>query len=312
VFEALEEEPATADDLARRLGIHPQGARRLLMALEELGLVDRDHGHFRNSSLGSYCTPRSPLSLEPLAMWGVGTPFYHMWEFLPDAVRERKPLWQQALGAKTQGMFTATFEDPSRLPRFAQWVTAYGTPQGRLIAELIDFAPYHRVLDVGGGSGAISIQIGLRHPHLRGIVLDLAPMCAVARDQIQLHELAVRFTTVTADLFAGPYPAGADVILLGSILHDWDDPKCETILRNCRDALPPGGLLLVVDKVLHDDFSGPRVGLMLDLHMLVVSEGGGRERSEAEYRSLLEGAGFCQVEVTWLDAPRDLIVARKA
>jgi hypothetical protein len=310
MFEALGEEPATAEDLARRLGIHPQGCRRLLMPLKDLALVEHDGDCFRNSALGSFCTSTSPVPLEAVSLWG--TPFYHMWEFLPDAVRELRPRWQQALGATAQEVFAALYEDPARLRRFTEWLDAFGTPQGQLIAERVDFAPYHRVLDVGGGPGAISIQIGLRHPHLRGIVLDLAPVCAIAQEHIERNGLADRFTTVTADLFAGPYPEGADVILLGSILHDWNDPECQTILRHCWDALPPRGLLLVVDKVLNDDFSGPRVGLMLDLHMMLVSDGGARERTEAEYRSLLERADFRGVEVMRLNAPRDLVVARKA
>jgi acetylserotonin N-methyltransferase len=70
-------------------------------------------------------------------------------------------------------------------------------------------------------------------------------------------------------------------------------------------------MLLVCEKVLNNDFSGTRYALMLDLTMLVACESGARERSEPEYRSLLEEAGFREMEVTRLEAPRDLIVARK-
>jgi hypothetical protein len=70
-------------------------------------------------------------------------------------------------------------------------------------------------------------------------------------------------------------------------------------------------VLLVSQKVLNNDFSGPRFALMLDLTMLVAAESGARERSEAEYRSLLEEAGFRDMEVIRIEAPRDLIVARK-
>jgi acetylserotonin N-methyltransferase len=236
-----------------------------------------------------------------------------MWEFLPDAVRELSPRWQQALGAVPEEVFGALYADPARLRRFTEFLDAFGIPQGQLIADLLDLSPYRCVLDVGGGSGSIAIQIGLKHRHLTGFVMDLAPVCAIAQERIERNGLADRFSAATADLFAGPYPAGADIIVLGSILHDWNDPECRTILGHCFEALPDGGLLLVVEKVLNNDFSATRLDdLMQDLHMLLVSAPGARERSEAEYSSLLQGAGFQEVEVRRLEAPRDLILARKA
>ena len=195
--------------------------------------------------------------------------------------------------------------------RFAQMMNAYSIPEGQEIAERFDFTPYHCVLDVAGGPGGMVVQIGLRYPHLRGIIMDMAPVCEVAEEYIQASGLTGRFATAAADLFTGPYPQGADVIVLGHILHSWSDESCRTILRNCFAALPPQGVLLVSQKVLNNDFSGPRFALMLDLTMLVTTESGARERSEAEYRSLLEEAGFRDMEVIRIEAPRDLIVARK-
>lgn len=279
------------------------------MSLAEIGLVERDQERFHNSALGAFCTSTSAVPLEALSMWGA--PFYHMWEYLPDALREFSPRWQQALGTKAEEVFAALYEDPARLRRFTEMLNAIAIPQGQVIAEQIDFAPYQCLLDVAGGPGGITIPIGVKYPHLRGIVMDLPPVCTIAQEHIERNGLTERFTATAADLFHGPYPQGADVLILGHILHDWNDPECHTILRHCFDALPPHGLLLVIEKVFNDDFSSTRTGLMMDLHMLVVADSGGRERSETEYRALLEQAGFPSVEVRRLDAPRDLIIARK-
>jgi acetylserotonin O-methyltransferase len=312
VFEALGEAPATTEDLAQRLGVNPLACRRLLLPLRELGLVEQKADQFQNSELGSFCTSTSPVPLEAASLWGVGTPFYHMWEFLPDAVRELSPRWQQVLGAVPDKAFGALYADPKRLRRFTEWLDAFGTPQGQMLADVIDFSTHSCILDAAGGPGSISIQIGLRHRHLRGIVMDMAPVCAIAREHIQRNSLEARFTAVASDLFTGPYPEGADVILLASILHDWNEPECQLILRNCFDALPRGGLLLVVEKVLNEDFSGARLDdLMQDLHMLLVSKPGARERTESEYASLLLSAGFGSLDVKRLAAPRDVILARK-
>ena len=309
LFEQLSHGASSAEDLSLKLNIHPHGCARLLAALRHLGLVERDGELYHNTEVGSYCTSQSPVPLEAISMWG--NPFYHIWEFLPDALREYTPRWQQAVGAKADEVFAALYEDPARLKRFIELTSAISLPQGLEMAQRFDFKPYKCVLDVAGGSGGIVISIGKRYPHLRGIVMDLAPVCKLTAENIAANGLADRFTTTVADLFAGPYPSGADVITLGWILHDWSDEKCRGILRHCYEALPVGGVLLVVEKVLNDDFSGDRYALIMDLWMLLCCEPGARERSEAEYRSLLGEAGFQDIDIVRLKAPRDMIVARK-
>ena len=116
-------------------------------------------------------------------MWG--NPFYHMWEFLPDALREYGPRWQQALGASPVEVFAALYEDPARLRRFVQLTNANSVPQGQLMAEQFDFTPYQCVLDVAGGAGGMVIAIGQRYPHLRGIVMDMPSVCAIAKEYIR-------------------------------------------------------------------------------------------------------------------------------
>lgn len=304
LFEELSKGPVTAEDLSQRINIHPNGCRRLLAALAHLGLVEQQDGLYHNSELGNFCTSKSPVPLEPLSMWG--NPLYHMAEFLPDALREFSPRWQQALGSDDS--MADIYRDPVFARRFAQFMNAYSIPEGQEIAARFDFSPYRCVLDVAGGGGGMSIQIGLRHPHLRGIVMDVAPL---AEEYIQASGLTDRFTTATADLFTRPYPSGADVITLGHILVDWSDDNCRKILRNCFEALPSQGALLVIESVLNNDFSGKKFAMMLDILLLLLCEPGARERSEAEHRSLLEEAGFQSIEVIRLEGPRDLIVARK-
>jgi hypothetical protein len=309
VFEQLQDGPLSAEELAPRTQLHPDGCRRLLAALRQLGLVDDDDGRFRNSDVGQFLTSGSPLQLEPLSMWA--TPFYRMWEFLPDALRNLEPVWQQALGTTAEQTFAALYEDPARLRRFTRIMNAYSIPIGREIARRFDFSSYRCLLDVAGSAGGQAIQIGLRYPHLQGIVMDLPPVCAVADEDIEAAGLADRFRAEAADLFAGPYPAGADVAILSWILHDWSDDSCRVILRNCFETLPSGGVLLVSEAVLNDDLSGSDHAVFLSLHMAVCCEPGARERTESEYRALLEDAGFTGIEVIRFGAPRDVVVARK-
>src|SRR5436190_7124437 len=238
-------------------------------------------------------------------------PFYAMAGHLTQALREYSPRWQQTLGVTAADAFAALYADPARLRDFANLMNAISVPHGYLIAERFDFAPYRCIMDVAGGPGGQSISIGATHTHLRGIVTDLEPVCVVARENIAAAGLTDRFSAVAADLIQGPYPAGADVILLGHILHDWSDDVCGRLLSNCAVALPSGGTLLCSESVLDDDFSGSKLAHMKDILMLLANEPGARERSEGEYRGLLDAAGFDVTSVIRLEAPRDLLVARK-
>jgi hypothetical protein len=308
IFDALADGPTTSEDVATRAGIHPVACRRLLMTLASLDLVSCNQGTFTNTELGQFCSSRAEVEIGAVSK---NAPFYHMTEYLSDALRDNSPRWQQALGTSAESAFGSLYADPGRLRDFAKLMNAMSMPQGQLIAECFDFAPHQCIMDVAGGPGGQAIQIGLKHSHLRGIVTDMEAVCVVAREQIEANGLATRFTAVAADLIAGPYPSGADVLLLGHILHDWSDETSLTILRNCAAALPAGGTLLISESVLRPDFSGSNLAHLKDLLMLVANEPNARERSEDEYRSLLDSTGFDVMDVLHLDAPRDLLVAKK-
>lgn len=311
VFEALAAGPIALDELAARVHLRPIACRRLLMALASLGLVASQQGQFRNTKVGQFCTSQADVNLAAACRI---SPFVRLCEYLPDALREYGPRWEQAHGGKataTAATFESLYADPVRLREFADMMDAFSIPQGRLIAECFDFRTRECVMDIAGGAGGQAIQIGLKYPQLKGIVTDLEPVCAVAEERIAANGLSSRFSAVSSDLMTGPYPSGADVALLGHILHDWDDQACLRILRNCAAALPEQGVLLISESVLDEDFSGRNQANLKDLIMLVGNEQNARERSVQEYRSLLNETGFDVVEVIQLEAPRDLVVARK-
>ena len=111
-------------------------------------------------------------------------------------------------------------------------------------------------------------------------------------------------------MFADQLPTGADLIVLGWILHDWDDASAQVLLKRCFDALPSDGEILILDMVLNDDRSGPVFPALMSLNMLVATVSG-RERTSSEFFGLLESAGFVEPRVERLHAPRDAILARK-
>jgi ubiquinone/menaquinone biosynthesis C-methylase UbiE len=149
------------------------------------------------------------------------------------------------------------------------------------------------VADLGGGGGSLIRAVLERHPKLRGMLVDREASIEAAAAHFKTSATADRCELVVADLAEG-VPLGADVYMLKHVLHGYTDEKAVAILRHCRTVMPPTGSLLVIEFVLPDIVSKPTPELifrfMSDLNMMAVT--GGRERSEREWRQLLEEAGL--------------------
>ena len=120
-------------------------------------------------------------------------------------------------------------------------------------------------------------------------VFDLPAAQPLAREIIASSTVADRITLEPGDFFTDPLPAG-DLYALGRILHDWSEEKIRLLLRRVHDALPGGGAVLIAEKLVHDDRTGPVGALMQDLNMLTCTEG--KERTLGEYASLAPGGRF--------------------
>jgi 3-hydroxy-5-methyl-1-naphthoate 3-O-methyltransferase len=146
------------------------------------------------------------------------------------------------------------------------------------------------LLDVGGGSGIYAIACVQQNPTLRAVIWDRAEVLKVAAEMAAAYGVAGRVTLVPGDMFADPVPAGADVILLSNILHDWDVPECRTLLARCHAALPAGGRVLIHDVFLADDLGGPLPIALYSTALFTLTEG--RAYAAGEYREWLSHAGF--------------------
>jgi len=161
--------------------------------------------------------------------------------------------------------------------------------------RVFDFARFTDVMDVGGGYGTVLAAILRANPQARGAVFDL-PYLADGLMAFQAAEgTADRARFVGGSFFDG-VPAGPDCYVLKSILHDWDDTDAAAILRNIAAASAPGTTVIVIEQVLPeiaDDDPLLHSAFRTDLTMLLGT--GGRERTEAEFRTLLAGAGLSLV-----------------
>ncbi|MGH2562129.1 MAG: methyltransferase, partial [Thermomicrobiales bacterium] len=175
------------------------------------------------------------------------------------------------------------------------------------IAEAGDFARFTWVVDVGGGDGTLLAGVLAAHPHLRGTVFDTHDGMQAAPGTLTRAGLADRAAAEAGDFFAA-VPSDGDAYVLCRILHDWDDAAAGRLLERCRAAMPASARLLVVDKLLPERVADNPSAIFLDLDMLV--EVGGRQRSAAEYRTLLARHGFHLEEVVDRAPASSVLVAR--
>jgi acetylserotonin N-methyltransferase len=310
VFETLAVAPATAADLAAKFGLHADAGPRLFDAAVALGLLERRGDELANSPIADAHLVRGRVGFMGGFVGHARNDLYRLWGHLDDAVREGTPRWQQAFGATgVTNPFDEIYASPERLRDFM-----YAMQGGSLIAVegllgVYDFGAHRRLIDVGGALGTVAVAVAKRHPHIEAVSFDLAPVIPLAEEYIASQGVADRVRAEAGDMFA-KVPEGADVIHMSWILHDWSDAQCVTILTRCREALEPGGVVLISESLVDRAPGAPVFPHLMSLNMLVATDGG-RERTEDEFRRLVEAAGLETVRAERFGGLRDLVVARK-
>ena len=183
--------------------------------------------------------------------------------------------------------------DPEAAAAFTRAMHSISALPGPGLAAAVPAGDVRRLLDVGGGSGALSIALARAWPELRCTIVDLPRVCALARDYVADARLGERIATHAGDFFTDPLPGGHDAALLAQILHDWPRERGAALVRRVADALPAGGQLWIHEKLVREDGTGPLANHLVDLDMLVWTEG--QQYTEAELRALLDDAGFTDV-----------------
>jgi hypothetical protein len=199
-------------------------------------------------------------------------------------------------------------DDLAFAKNFSHVMTSASSDEGAAIAAAHDFSGYRRIVDVGGGHGALLAAIVDRYPGPLGLLFDLPDVVDTARGAIDRHIAAGRVEKVAGD-FSEAVPDAGDAYLLKWIVHDWDDEAAIRILTNCGTAMAPAGKVLLVEVVIPQGTAGSDA-TRLDTTMLVFT--GSRERTEGEYRELLHRAGLTLVKIAPTASPFSILEATPA
>lgn len=283
VFDRLAAGPRTSAELG-----DGQAMERLLDACVALGFLLKSDGRYRNTPVADdYLRRESPSTLAGYILYS-NEVLFRMWANLEDAVQEGTHRWRQTFGLDGP-IFSHFFRTDAAMRVFVSGMHGLGRLSSPSVVAAFDLSRFRRLVDLGGATGHLALAACDRYPSLEAAVFDLPQVIRVASE----HVAGSRVELIAGDFFTDPLPQ-ADLYSVGRILHDWSEEKIHRLLAKVFAALPQGGGLLIAEKLLEEDKSGPVSAQMQSLNMLICTEG--RERSLSEYQALLRHGGFTSVE----------------
>ncbi|MBW6473518.1 MAG: hypothetical protein K0B14_10365 [Anaerolineaceae bacterium] len=279
VVEELRFDAKTLDELVYACGLNPDVLFRTLRFAEVIEVITLQDGKYALSDVGKLLLKDVPGSLYYGLLLAGSDPWQQAWHNLTYSLTIGENAFEAAMG-------TPFYDYMNRFQQYGnpynQWMTISTKMSANSIVEAYDFSTIMSVCDIGGGQGVLLQTLLEENPHLQGILFDQS---SVLETHI-LADLSDR-VKVEAGNFFEKVPA-ADLMILKSVLHNWEDEKALMILNNCREVMSPSSRLLIIEMII--DSPTDQIGAFYDLNMQVLFNG--KERTEEEFDGLLKQANL--------------------
>jgi hypothetical protein len=287
IADLLADAPKSRSELAVATETNELNLYRVLRTLCSVGVFcEGEDGYFSLTPLAECLRTGVPGSVRSYAIMLGEEWFWRPCGDMFHGVKTGQDPFEHVFGT---GLFGYLTQHPDAAALFDDAMTARTAQENRGVVASCDFSGMDTIVDVGGGHGALLTSLLQANEAVRGVLVDLPHVIAGARQHIEAAGLGGRCTLVSGDFFQS-VPEGGDAYLLKHVIHDWADDQAVAILQSCRRAMADTARLLLVEMIIPAGNS-PFFGKQLDLLMLGVTHGG-RERTEHEYRDLLQQAGF--------------------
>jgi len=283
IADMLADGPKSIKELAQASQSHASSLYRMMRALASVGIFsETEDKRFELTPMAEYLKTGTMRSIALMfnSDWSDKA-----WGYFLDCVKTGDTAFEKAHGMPVSDWLE---KNPLAADLFNEANAVKAANSHRAIVDVYDFSGINTLTDVGGGIGVLMVEILIANPLMKGVVADIPSVIQEARKIIKSQGLEDRCEAVECDFFK-KIPSGSDAYLMSNILHDWSDEQCRIILTNCHRAMKTESRLLVVEMVIPPG-NEPSVAKLLDLEMLVTT--GGRERTEKEFKTLLESSGF--------------------
>jgi ubiquinone/menaquinone biosynthesis C-methylase UbiE len=298
VFTVLDKHMMTSSEVSEKIHADEKATNRLMNALCGMGLLKKVKGKFYNSDLSSkYLIEGKPEFMGNLYHTNN---LWNSWSHLTDSVIK---------GSSSKG-------DQNKEEK-VDWVEAFisamhyrGVHQGKILAMMIDLTNVKKMLDVGGGSAAFSIEIVKRNPSIKAVVLDLPHVIPLTKEYVDEAGLSDNFDFIAGNYLTNDIEGNYDLILLSAIVHINSYEQNKMLIKKCADALNKNGMIVINDFVMNEDRTQPYHGALFSINMLVGTEYGDTY-TENEMREWFESAGISMVERKNTSFGSDLMIGIK-
>lgn len=298
IFTILHKHLMTAEEVAEKIGADARAVDRLMNSLCGIGFLKKVHGKFYNTDLSiNYLVESSPSFMGNLFHTNH---LWHSWSQLTESVR---------IGSSNRG-------DQNKSEK-KDWVEAFiaamhfrGVRQGELLSFMLDFKNVKKMMDVGGGSAAFSMQFVKRNPSMQVTLLDLPHVIPLTKKYVEKEGLEGNFSYLEGDYLTADFGSGYDLIFLSAIIHINSYEQNKNLVQKCVDALSENGTIVISDLVMSEDRVQPIRGAFFALNMLVGTECGDTY-TEKEITEWFLSAGISNVERKNTSFGSDLMIGSK-
>jgi precorrin-6B methylase 2 len=232
---------------------------------------------------------------------------YRFWGELETALKTGEP--QNEVKFEGVNLFQKLYESPEVLREFVHAMSGIQMGNFMQFAQKFDFSAYKTLVDIGGAGAMLSIMVAKHQPHMHCINFDLPQVEPIAKENINKFNLADRIETRNGDFFKDDFPK-ADVIVMGNILHDWNEKYKLLLIRKSYEALHENGAFVVIENIIDDNRMHNVFGLMMSINMLIET-GEGFDYTFADFTKWTTETGFKRTELIPLMGPASAAIAYK-
>lgn len=231
---------------------------------------------------------------------------YGFWANLEEGLRTGLPQNEAKNG---ENLFEALYSDAGRLKEFIHAMSGIQMGNFMAFAQSFDFSKSKTIVDIGGSAGLLSLMVAKHQAHMTCVSWDLPPVAPIANETIQLFQLQERVKSANGDFFKDQFPK-ADIVVMGNILHDWDEETKLMLMKKAYEALPAGGVFVAIEGVIDDERKKNVFGLMMSLNMLIET-GKGFDYTFADFNKWAKAMGFKSTNLLPLSGPSSAAIAFK-
>ncbi len=298
IFTILDKHMISSEEVSKKINTDNRATNRLLNALCGMGLLRKVKDKFYNTDLSSkYLVEGKPDFMGNLYHTNH---LWNTWNYLTDSVKKG-----------------SSFAGDQNKKEKEEWVDSFiaamhyrGVKQAKLIAMMIDLSNTKKMLDIGGGSAAFSMELVKRSPSIKAVVLDLPHVIPLTKKYVEQEGLSDNFNFIEGNYLNSDFGSGYDLILLSAIIHINSYEQNKMIIKKCADALNKNGMVIINDFIMSDDRTQPYHGAIFSLNMLVGTESGDTY-TENEITEWFKSTGFSKIDRKKTSFASDLIIGIK-